>query len=71
MKSKIIILILVVIYTVGFTVKEDPQEAPVDPWTLMVPCTCDSGTYCLSDEDYMQIVRYNEFLKNKHSIGGK
>ena len=37
---------------------------PLDPWTHLTHCTCDSGTYCLSDEDYIRIVAYNEALKN-------
>ena len=42
---------------------------PPDPWQYFIHCTCDSATFCLSDEDYMHIVAYNEALKNTFYLG--
>lgn len=36
---------------------------PPDPWKNLKHCSCDSGTYCLSDQDYISIIGYNEALK--------
>jgi len=36
---------------------------PPDPWKNLKHCSCDNATYCLSDQDYIKIIKYNEALK--------
>ncbi len=61
-----IFVFMVAMTILAFTPKEPVSTSlplPKDPWEYLTTCSCDNATYCLSDEDYIHIIAYNEALK--------
>lgn len=43
--------------------RDKAAEFPAEPWGYFTHCSCDSATYCLSDQDVIMINVYHASLK--------
>jgi hypothetical protein len=66
-KYKMVIAILLTFINIGYVVVS-LKEATAQPILIALPefkhCTCDSGTYCLTDDDVMKLHKWHENVKH-------